>query len=85
MFAVSLCVCGKGGYFQQQSDEGSSMTQRRRQGPLWEHCGWLRFAEPARATESADSLTVLIWAPGSAPYLERHEVSCPDSEHRRKT
>lgn len=60
VFAVSPCVCGKGGYFQQQSAEGSSMTQRRGQSSPWEHCGWLWFAEPARASESADSLAVLI-------------------------
>lgn len=59
VFAVSPCVCGKGGYFQQQSAEGSSMTQRG-QSPQWEHCGWLCFVKPARATESADSLAVLI-------------------------
>lgn len=37
---------------EQQSAEGSRMSQRRGQSPPWEHCGWLCFAEPGRSAEA---------------------------------
>lgn len=61
------------------------MTQKRGQSPLWEHCGWLCFAEPGRATESADLLAVLVCMLESTPYVKGYKVSRPGSEHRSKT
>lgn len=66
---------------QQQSAEGSSMTQRRGQSLRGNTVGGCA-SRSLRSHQVVDCLAVLVCMPESTPSPKEDEVSCPSSEHK---